>query len=245
MRTILLIFLFSVSMYANVYDDSKSSINYSISNLLYSKDYYRKFEYGFEALDYWSRLYSKLEMSDEEVKIINEYTFGDFVAINDKLRSKHPVTSLTQDEQYKVKVLDGALSKTTIPENILTYRYEDLSLLVRIFGYDLFQKIYKDGKFTSDAKKYLDSIVNTIYVDYGFMSTTVIRYSTFQTRPIELVIKAPRYSPSLFVSLSRFAKFPTQYELLFPRNRNLLIEGYAISSDNKKLVIYTKMLLTK
>lgn len=73
------------------------------------------------------------------------------------------------------------------------------------------------------------------------MSTTTIRNSIFQSRPVELVIKVPKYSDALFVSLKGLAAFESQYELLFPRNRVLSIESYEISKDHKKLTIYVKM----
>lgn len=202
---------------------------------------YREFKYGQDTIKWWQTLYPKLLMSEEEIKMINAYTFGNFVVINAKLRSGEPLSKLDSKQQYMVQILDKALSKTIIFENLLVYRYEALTLLSRLCGKDLITKIYKNGSFSDDAKHYLEAINGKTYQDYGFMSTTMIRNSVFQTRPIELIIKVPKYSSALYVSLKEFAVFSTQYELLFPRGRTLHIESYEISQDKKRLSIYVKM----
>ncbi|MCE3037988.1 ADP-ribosyltransferase [Helicobacter anatolicus] len=203
---------------------------------------YKKFYSGNEAIAWWSNLYSGLKLSEEEKKTIYSYTYGNFVVINSKLRSGDPLSSLNNEQKQMVAILDKALSKTIIFEDTLTYRYEDLSFLSRLLGQDIvFSHIYKDGKFLDSATSYLDSIKNKRYQDYGFMSTTLIKNSVFQHRAIELVIKVPKYSLTMFVSIKGLAAFPSQYELLFPRDRILTIEDYKISEDRKKISILVTM----
>lgn len=203
---------------------------------------YRKFKSGDEAEKWWRALYQNLHLTKEEIATINSYTFGDFSSINGRLRSGESLSSLNETQKKMVNILDKALSKTIIFENIITYRYESLSFLTRLYSEDYFKKIYKDGSFTKDAKHHLETINKKKYKDYGFMSTTLVRDSVFQTRQIELVIKVPKYTDALYVSLKELAAFPTQYELLFPRNRVMEIDSYEISDDNKRLTIYVTML---
>ncbi|WP_104696968.1 MULTISPECIES: ADP-ribosyltransferase [unclassified Helicobacter] len=215
----------------------------------FSKDFmefettgYKKFYNGNEAINWWSNLYSGLKLSEEERATIYSYTYGNFVIINNKLRSGDPLFSLNEDQKKMVAILDKALSKTIIFEDTLTYRYEDLSFLSRLLGQDVvFTHIYKNGKILDSAKSYLDSLKNKRYQDYGFMSTTLIKNSVFQHRIIELVIKVPKYSLAMFVSIKGLAAFPSQYELLFPRDRILTIEDYKISEDRKKISILVAM----
>ena len=87
------------------------------------------------------------------------------------------------------------------------------------------------------ALKILDTLISKRYKDYGFMSTTMIKNSVFQQRVVELHIKAPKQTKAAFVSIKGLAAFETQYELLFPRNKILTIEGYKISDDRKRLAI--------
>ncbi|MCE3047636.1 ADP-ribosyltransferase [Helicobacter kayseriensis] len=203
---------------------------------------YKKFYSGNEAITWWSNLYNGLKLSEEEKKTIYSYTYGNFVVINNKLRSGDPLSSLSSEQKQMVAILDKALSKTIIFEDTLTYRYEDLSFLSRLLGQDVvFSHIYKDGKFLDSAKSYLDPIKSKRYQDYGFMSTTLIRNSVFQHRIVELAIKVPKYSLAMFVSIKGLAAFSTQYELLFPRDRILTIEDYKISEDRKKISILVAM----
>ncbi|MFY4690795.1 ADP-ribosyltransferase [Campylobacter jejuni] len=214
---------------------------FGVSLLAYDDTGYRKFQYGAEAVNWWKRLYSDKVLSKEEKSIVYQYTFGDFVVINDKLRKGIPLSSLNDEQKDMVKRLDKALGKTIIFENLIVYRYENLGFLFKLLDISYLPKIYQNGKFTEEAKHYLESIIHKKYRDYGFMSTTAIKNSVFQTRPIELVIKVPKYSDTLFVSLKDLAAFETQYELLFPRNRVLTIERYEISKDFKRLTIFVKM----
>lgn len=202
---------------------------------------YKKFKHGWEAINWWLKLYGNNILSQEEKNIVYQYTYGDFVTINNKLRNGEGLSSLDEKQKEMVKKLDQALGKTIIFENLIVYRYENLSFIFRLLDKSYFSQIYKDGKFTERAKHYLEFINHKKYRDYGFMSTTTIRNSVFQTRPVELVIKVPKYSDALFVSLKGLAAFESQYELLFPRNRVLSIESYEISKDHKKLTIYVKM----
>lgn len=203
---------------------------------------YKKFYKGYQAINWWTTLYDGLILTSEEKSTIYSYTYGNFVLINNKLRSGDPLSSLNDEQKHMVAILDKALSKTIIFENILTYRYESLSFLSRLLEDSIiFTHIYKNGKFLDTAKDYLDSIKTKRYQDYGFMSTTLIQNSVFQHRVIELVIKVPKYSLAMFVSLKDLAAFPTQYELLFPRDRILTIEDYKISKDRKKISILVTM----
>ncbi|WP_139452849.1 ADP-ribosyltransferase [Campylobacter armoricus] len=202
---------------------------------------YKKFTSGEDVINWWSELYNGLILSKEEKDIIYQYTFGDFVVINDKLRNGFSISSLDEKQKNMVSRLDKALSKTIIFENIQVYRYETLGFLTKLIDKNLLHNIYKNGKFTDKAQHYLEALNHKKYKDYGFMSTTAIRNSVFQSRPIELIIKVPKYSSTTFVSLKDLAAFPTQYELLFPRDRVITIEKYEISNDKNKLTIYTKM----
>lgn len=214
--------------------------NSDISNTK-SEEIYKKFTSGKEVINWWSELYNGLELSKDEKNIIYQYTFGDFVIINDKLRNGISLSSLNTQQKNMVSKLDKALSKTIIFENIQVYRYETLGFLTKLINKNLLQNIYKNGKFTDEALHYLEVLKHKKYKDYGFMSTTAIRNSVFQSRPIELIIEVPKYSDVMFVSLDDLAAFPTQYEFLFPRNRIITIKKFEITEDNKKLTIYTTM----
>ena len=73
------------------------------------------------------------------------------------------------------------------------------------------------------------------------MSTTLICNSVFHNRVVELVIKVPKYTSAMFVSTKDLTTFPSQYELLFPRDRTLTIQDYKISKDRNKISILVEM----
>ncbi|WP_394951628.1 ADP-ribosyltransferase [uncultured Helicobacter sp.] len=207
------------------------------------EEYYKEFNSGDEAIKWWSRLYAGLILSKEEKDIIYDYTFGNFFMINDKLREGVSLDSLSSEQQEKVRKLDEALSKTIIFENLKTYRYERLGFITRLIDSKFFfEHVYKNGKFIEGAaERYLATLMGKHYKDYGFMSTTLIRNAVFQDRVVELIIKVPRLNDAMFVSMPELAAFPTQYELLFPRNRILKIESVEISKDRRRVSFVCKM----
>lgn len=204
---------------------------------------YREFKEGQEAIQWWSRLYENLILTQEEKNIIYDYTYGHFGVINEILRSGTPLSSLKDSQKDMVSRLDKALSKTILFENIITYRYERIGFISRLIRPDFFfDVVYKNGRFLEGAaERYLATLVGKHYKDYGFMSTTLIRNSVFQSRPIELIIKVPRLADAMFVSVPELAASPEQYELLFPRNRVLEFESFSISQDRRKITFIMKM----
>ena len=168
---------------------------------------------------------------------------GIFFMINDKLRDGKPLDSLSSEQKEKVKKLDSALSKTIIFENLTTYRYEKLGFITRLIDSKFFfEHVYKNGKFVEGAaERYLSTLMGKHYKDYGFLSTTLIKDSVFQTRPVELIIKVPRLNDAMFVSMPELAAFSTQYELLFPRDKVLKIGSVHISEDRRRVSFVCKM----
>lgn len=219
------------------------SLANDISSLGFDGDTYREFKSGDEAIAWWSRLYNGLILSKEEKDIIYDYTFGHFFAINDKLRAGNPLSLLNEKQKDMVKKLDNALSKTIIFENLKTYRYERLGFITRLLDSKFFfEHVYKNGKFVEKAGEvYLATILGKNYKDYGFLSTTLVRNAVFQDRPVELIIKVPKFSDAMFVSLKELAHFPSQYELLFPRNKIMKIESFSISEDRRKVSFVVSM----
>lgn len=241
MKDLFILFVLAITLYAR--SDDPSQFRSAKSNLLPPIDTpYREFTKGQDAIDWWNSIYGINVFTKEERDIIYEYTFGDFFMINDHLRAGKPVSTLTEEQKSKVKKLDEALSKTYIFDNFIVYRYERLGFLSRLIKEEtVFSQIYKGGAFLGGAEKILDTLISKRYKDYGFMSTTMIKNSVFQQRVVELHIKAPKQTKAAFVSIKGLAAFETQYELLFPRNKILTIEGYKISDDRKRLTIDVQM----
>lgn len=207
----------------------------------YDEDY-RTFSDGNDALQWGNKLYQGSKFTAEEQQIIYQYSTGSTI-FNSKLRSGTPFDELPKDEQMKINLLDSALKKFIVFEKVRVYRYENINLLERI-GYSkeiLYKDIYSNTKFTPQAEEYLKDITQRTYTDKGFMSTTLVKNALFHYRPIELVIKVPKYSDATFIARSGFTGFIHEYELLFPRNRTLHFEGFTISPDRKKLTLYAKM----
>ncbi len=238
-----LLFLFFSLAYTSGLSPTPQIVPSKLNPIFFDDKHYREFHKGQDAIDWWNSIYSDRIFTPQEKQIIFDYTFGNFSSINSKLRDGMPLEKLKPEEQNKVMLLDKALDQTHLFENFIVYRYENLGFLTRLIKRDFFfENIYKNGVFLPNASEKLkELIINKKYQDYGFMSTTMIRNSVFQTRPIELVIKAPRLSKAVFVSLKDLAVFQTQYELLFPRGKILLINDFQISEDNKKITIYVQM----
>lgn len=219
--------------------------SFLLSNAFDYKDWvddgYREFKTGQEAL-YWGNTWTQGSLfSKEEQDIVYAYSTGSSI-FNSKLRAGAKLESLPLDEQSKIKLLDQALNKFIIFEKIIVYRYANVSVLANLYDNKIFYgDIYSNTKFKDGAEKYLEDIKHRSYTDPGFMSTTLIRSSVFTYRPVELVIKIPKYSDGLFIARSGFSHFIQEYEILFPRNRTLYFEGFSISSDRKKITLYAKM----
>lgn len=241
---VLMMIVFQMVGYASKHDDYDDDKDFRISIVLPqegSKPTYREFKSGEEAIKWYKQLYEGIKFTQEDKDIIKFYTDGHFVRINQSLRNGIPLESLTKDEQQKVEKLDAALSKTIVFQDLITYRYETLDFLTKLYGKEFLSKLYSQGKFTKNARHLLEGMRYKKYKDYGFMSTTLIRDSAFQERPIEFVIKVPRFSHALFASLKDFSAFPTQYELLFPRDRIFIFERYEVSNDKRRLTIHVQM----
>lgn len=230
-----------------------------VANLLYCNDDdgyiddgYREFKNGDEALEWGNTWMRGSIFTKEEKEIILEYSKHSWI-FNDKLRAGWKFKDIPLEEQEKIKKLERALSKFPIFEKILVYRYASLSVLEQMYGRENvakmyvggkpspIEKIHKDGKFTEEAKKILKDIKKKIYIDRGFMSTTLIKNAVFGGRPIELVIKVPKYTTGLFIARKGFTLFIPEYEVLFQIGRTLYFEGFELSSDMKRLTLYAKM----
>lgn len=192
------------------------------------------FAYGdFSDKDYikWMDDYDKhnngVSLSSKELKIIDDYTEGSFISLNDVnrysdselLKKGYSVEDISRIRE-KADVLDGALSKYDLDTDIVTHRFErDVSWLT--------------GKGNDIAD--LEALVGKEYTAKGFTSSGMLpnrfRFTGGKTDAVHFEIVTPKGTNGAFLSMSKKG----ENEFLYNRNTRfkILDGGERIVKEHK------------
>lgn len=184
----------------------------------------------------WKSAYKKqnsgVRLSDEELKSINDYTEGGFVALNDvsrfsdaELIKKGYSPSDIARIRKKADTLSGALSKYTLDTDIVTHRFErDVSWLTG------------NGNGIEDLEK----LVGEEYTTEGFTSSGMLpnrfRFTGGKSDAVHFEIVTPKGTNGAFLSMSEKG----ENEFLYNRNtRYRVIDGGERTVKEQKFNIKT------
>lgn len=164
-----------------------------------------------KAMNGWTDDWLRLITSEERygVQVYTGSAYGD---MNRYLRGIRSTTSY-KDE---IKFAKSALSKASLPEDVIVRRGSEFDSLKGLLGADK----------GSDVVPNKDNYIGMIIKDKGFMSTSPSHSGGF-SGDIEYVIKVPKGSQAMYVdSISRH---PGEEELLLNAGTRFVVEDFEIN----------------
>ena len=203
----------------SVFVEKKDAIDFAYGD--YTKDDYIKWMDAYDAHN------SGVHLSDQELKIIDDYTEGSFIGLNDVgrysdaelLKKGYSAEDITRLRK-KADMLDGALSKYDLDTDIVTHRFEkDVSWLTG------------NGNGIEDLEK----LVGTEYTAKGFTSSGMLpnrfRFSGGKSDAVHFEIVTPKGTNGAFLSMSKKG----ENEFLYNRNTRfkVLDGGERVVKENK------------
>ena len=182
-------------------------------------------------------------LSEDEKAVIKKYVFGavrgedTYLLINCNLRNtlqyyipKKEITKpLKCRLDYYADQLSAPISKTRVPQNIVLYRGIDEKGMKLIFAQKNIND-YIDKPVSEENLKILKSkLVNSVFVEKGFMSTSYDINSVKQTKFIFKVDTPKNMQAVLIEELGKKA----EKEVLINRNSKWVIKDITIDTSKK------------
>lgn len=182
----------------------KDAIDFEYGN--YTRDDYNKWWDDYEDHN------SGIDLSAEELKVIEDYTEGSFISMNAVSRGTEGKLNLSADDLARARknadVLEGALSKYDLDTDIVTHRFErDVSWLT-------------GGGNGVDE---LEALVGKEYTAKGFTSSGMLgnrfRFTGGKKDAVHFEIVTPKGTNGAFLSMSKKG----ENEFLYNRNTRFKI----------------------
>ncbi|NRD77654.1 ADP-ribosyltransferase [Bacillus sp. BRMEA1] len=173
----------------------------------------------------WGRKYydSWLEsLTESERGAIKQYTGNDYKKINSYLRGFSD--SLAGVDSQVIDHIKSGLSKAEVPYDMKVFRGTDLRPFDDILERD------KDGKIN------LDSLVGKIFKDNGFVSTAIVKESSFDHMAVSWEINVPKGANAAYVG--KISHFPDEAELLLNAGQEMIIKRVNVDSIGKLHVTF-------
>lgn len=124
------------------------------------------------------------QINSSEKNEIEEYTGSAYVPINGVLReTSNPPSQVKDSYLARADNISSAISKFELTENIVTYRGVNL---------DAFGLLGGDNIFSAETEKGMKALVGTTFVDKGFMSTSAVKSSAFNSKDAKISINVPK-----------------------------------------------------
>lgn len=195
---------------AGKFKEIKNALDFGYGD--FTNDDYNKWWDAYEAHN------KGVKLSAEELRYIEEYTEGSFIAFNDVsrfsdaelLKKGYSVEDIARIRK-KADVLEGALSKYDLDTDIVTHRFErDVSWLTG----------------TGNGIEGLEKLIGTEYTTEGFTSSGMLpnraRFSGGKNDAVHFEIVTPKGTNGAFLSMSKKG----ENEFLYNRNtRYRVLDG--------------------
>lgn len=124
------------------------------------------------------------QINSSEKNEIQGYTGSGYVAINSVLRGKvNPTPEAKLAYLAEAKQVSSALSKFELNDNIVVFRGVQL---------DAFGLVGGSKIFSTETEKGMKALVGTTFVDKGFMSTSAVKSSAFNSKDARITINVPK-----------------------------------------------------
>ncbi|EEM10565.1 MULTISPECIES: ADP-ribosyltransferase [Bacillus] len=169
-------------------------------------------EWGSKHFDNWIE-----SLTESERSAIRQYTGDDYRKINNYLRGI--ADSLNDVESSVIDNIKSGLNKASVPYDIQVYRGTDLKPFKNLY------KIDDEGKIV------VDSLVGKTVKDNGFVSTAMVKESSFDHMNVSWEINVPKGANAAYVG--KISYIPTEAELLFNSGQEMVIKSANVDSDGK------------
>ncbi|WP_077850647.1 ADP-ribosyltransferase [Clostridium felsineum] len=173
-------------------------------------------EWGSQYYDNWLK-----SLNDSERNAIRQYTGNDYKKINNYLRGVND--SLDGVDPQVIEDIKSGLKKASVPHDMKVYRGTDLNPLRNLID------VGKDGSLD------FSSLVGKTFKDDGFMSTALVKESSFDYMNVSWEINVPKGTEAAYVS--KISYFPDEAELLLNAGQEMIIKEATVGSDGKLHII--------
>lgn len=149
-------------------------------------------------------------LTEGERAALDDYLGFDYSDVNNRLRGIWP---MNEDVEEKVRLLDGALSRGSVPDDIIVYR----------------------GLSSAELHRELSSRVGGIWEERGYTSASLRPYAARQfagsstDTAVTMDIKVPKGSRGAFIDSE-------EVEILIPRGSRYRIVGTWVDPDTGRHV---------
>ncbi len=173
-------------------------------------------EWGSKHFDSWVE-----SLTESERSAIRQYTGDDYRKINNYLRG---IADFLNDvESSVIDNIKSGLNKASVPYDIQVYRGTDLKPFKNLY------KIDDEGKIV------VDSLVGKTVKDNGFVSTAMVKESSFDHMNVSWEINVPKEANADYVG--KISYIPTEAELLFNSEQEMVIKSVSVDNIGKLHVI--------
>ncbi|WP_139354998.1 ADP-ribosyltransferase, partial [Clostridium acetobutylicum] len=173
-------------------------------------------EWGSQYYDNWLK-----SLNDSERNAIRQYTGNDYKKINNYLRGVND--SLDGIDPKIIEDIKSGLKKASVPHDMKVYRGTDLNPLRNLID------VGKDGSLD------FSSLVGKTFKDDGFMSTALVKESSFDYMNVSWEINVPKGTEAAYVS--KISYFPDEAELLLNHGQEMIIKEATVGSDGKLNIV--------
>ncbi|MDM5311122.1 ADP-ribosyltransferase [Peribacillus frigoritolerans] len=163
-----------------------------------------------EAHEWGEAHYSKWldSLTEREKAAIKQYTGNDYQYINKYLRGID--NSLYGIDKQVINDIKSGLNKAAVPHDMQVFRGTDLTPLESIL------KIDDHGNID------LGSLIGKTFKDEAFVSTAIVKESSFDYKQVSWTINVPKGANAAYVG--KISEFPDEAELLLNAGQELLIK---------------------
>ncbi|MEC1020531.1 ADP-ribosyltransferase [Bacillus paralicheniformis] len=169
-------------------------------------------QWGSKYYDHWLD-----SLTENEKSAIKQYTGNDYTRINNYLRGLSD--SLEGVELDVIDNIKNGLKKANVPHDIQVYRGTDLRPIQDLY------KIDDEGNIIAE------SLVGKIFKDDGFVSTAMVKESSFDHMNVSWEINIPKGAHAAY--LGKISHFPNEAELLLNSGQQMIIKSAVIDSSGK------------
>ncbi|MGN4124587.1 ADP-ribosyltransferase [Lysinibacillus sphaericus] len=173
-------------------------------------------QWGSKNYDSWLN-----SLTESEKNAIRQYTGNDYSKINSYLRGQS--RSLDGVDPKVITDIKTGLGKAKVPHDMQAYRGTDLRPFESIID------ISEDGKY------YFESLIGKTIKDNGFVSTAIVKESSFDHLNVSWVINVPKGTNAAYVS--KISHYPDEAELLFNVGQEMIIKNVKHDSGGNIQVI--------
>lgn len=179
----------------------------------------RAHEWGAESYGSWLR-----ELPLTEQRAIDQYSGGEYRAINNYLRFYEGNLGADGVLDPKIQLIDRALRKARTPEAIAVYRR------VGETAFGLEANSLRVGSMIDQekAREFAETFINTTRTEHAYVSTSLVKQPV-NVFPILLHITVPQGSHGAYIE--SISQHPEEMELLLARGYSYRIDGISIITE--------------